>query len=175
MLAREDGDAYQNTIIDGESGGENTGDVGIAASLGIDTAGDFHLAYVDGISEALKYVQVVGGTTVGTPEIVDDGFTVDGQVHADGLHIVGDDAHLVVTPSGVIHISYQDASAGTLRFAVGTASGDSHDWSLSSFAQAGRFGGFFSRQAPYQGAKAIVHFSRTASPYALGDVSLVQP
>ena len=71
----------------------------------------------NGFSEAVQYVKVTKGTTVGTPEVIDDGFGLGAGATPfdDGQHIVGDDSHVVVLSSGEIHVSYQDATAGTLH------------------------------------------------------------
>jgi hypothetical protein len=174
MVAQPGPDGYAIAIADGEAGGEDTGDRGIGCSLSIDSQGDYHIAYVDGLAERLMYVRVTGGTTPGAPEVADDGLSVDGAPHTDRQHIVGDDPHLLVTSAGGLQISYQDASAGSLRFAIGTASSAGHDWTRKALSQEG-FAGYFSRQIEYDGALAIANFWRIASPQAQGDVRLVRP
>jgi hypothetical protein len=174
MVARQDDGQWTSLIVDGEADGTDTGDKGIGASLAIDGAGHFHVAYVDGVDEALHYVQVVDGTTPGAPEVADDGYGVAGELFPDGKHIVGDDAHLVVTQGDEVRISYQDASAGTLRLAVGTPGADGHDWTTSVVAQDG-FAGFFSRQVEVDGALQILNWWRVASPAARGDVRVLSP
>ncbi|MFP6685972.1 MAG: MYXO-CTERM sorting domain-containing protein, partial [Polyangiaceae bacterium] len=174
MVATPNADGYTTLIADGEADGQSTGDRGIGSSLAIDAAGDYHIAYVDGLAERLMYVRVNGGTTPATPEAVDDGLSVDGTPHPDKQHIVGDDPHLTVASSGDVQISYQDASAGTLRFATGSVNGDAHDWARKLIPQDG-FGGFFSRQVQYDGSLAITNFWRVASPQAQGDVRVLRP
>ena len=90
-----------------------------SATLAIDASNDWHVAYVDGNAEALRYMKIIGGESPSAPEIVDDGLSLDGAPFEDGLHLVGDDANITVAPGGDVRISYQDATAGKLRFAVG--------------------------------------------------------
>ena len=149
--------------------GNNTGDKGIGTSLDIDDAGNFHVAYVDGLDEAVNYVMVQGGTTPQAAETVDDGLGM-----GDGVHLVGDDSDIVVTPSGEVRISYQDATGGTLRYAIGTPNGNAHDWTVTDVAQ-DAFAGAFSVQINNGGALQVLNWWRVASPNALGDVALVTP
>jgi len=174
IAATKTGDAWSTVIADGETGGEDNGDKGIASSLAIDADGHYHIAYVDGLTESLNYIQVTDGTTPGTPEIIDDGLGIGGQAFSDGQHIVGDDAHLVIDQSGQIRVSYQDATAGKLRYAVGSPAGASHEWSVTSVEQEG-FAGFFSRQVELDGAAKIVNWWRVPSPFTVGDVAVVSP
>src|SRR5262249_9486243 len=72
---------WQRTILDGETGKRDdktaidTGDVGIATSLAIGSNGTWHVSYVNGMDESLRYIEVVDGRP-GRSEIVDDGSTV---------------------------------------------------------------------------------------------------
>lgn len=85
------------------------GDSGIGASLAVD--GDtWHVTYVDGSEERLRYAQVVGGV-VQVLETVDDGSTDGSALHTDGRHIVGDDSTVGVV-GGEVRVAYQDATAG---------------------------------------------------------------
>jgi hypothetical protein len=99
-------------LIDGYGRGmPYVGDSGIGASLFIDAMGTWHVTYVDGAEEALRYAQVSGGT-VTVRETIDDGSTSDGMMaYTDGRHIVGDDSSVVVMPSGEVRVAYQDATA----------------------------------------------------------------
>jgi hypothetical protein len=162
-------EGWQTLIVDGESNGNNTGDTGIGASLAIDGQGDFHVSYVDGLAEALKYRIVVGGTTLGKVETVDNG--LDGN---DGLHVVGDDSNIFITQGNEVHISYQDATSGTLKLAIGTSAGDEHKWERKTITQDG-FAGFFSQQLEHQGQKKIINWLRVATPTAKGDVNILVP
>ncbi|MBI2893975.1 MAG: hypothetical protein HYY06_10515 [Deltaproteobacteria bacterium] len=103
-----DGAAWTTELVDGFFDGVDTGDVGLSSTLAIDAAGVWHVAYVDGWSESLMYLAIGAGA----PEIADDGF------RDDGLHLVGDDAHVAVAEDGTVTIVYQDATAGTLEQAT---------------------------------------------------------
>jgi hypothetical protein len=177
-IARQAGGAWSTMVLDGEAAGADNGDKGIGATLAIDGAGDWHLAYVDGYDEAVRYVRVAQGTTPSAPEIVDDGLGIEGDKFADGQHIVGDDANIFVTPSGEVHISYQDATAGTLRHAVGSPSADGHSWLLKEIEQGDRFGGAFSRLLEVEGKLMIANWWRVGGRNDLGtvgDVAIVSP
>ncbi|HVK66093.1 MAG TPA: hypothetical protein VM694_16535 [Polyangium sp.] len=177
VIASKSTGMWQTTIIDGQAAdGTDTGDVGIGASLFIDEKGDWHLSYVDGLSEGLRYAQITKGTTVKLTGIVDDGLTVDGtQKFDDGQHLVGDDSSIYVGPSGEIHITYQDATAGKLRYAVGTPTGDQITWKVRAIEQEG-FAGAFSRPIEVDGKLMLVNWWRRldeAGPR--GDVAVVSP
>lgn len=170
------GNQWVSTVFDGEVGSrrdgtaKDTGDVGAAASLLIGGDGTWHVAYVDGITETLRYVRVVGGRP-GAPEVVDDGFGDGVRPFADGKHLVGDDAALVET-GGTITVFYQDASAGTLRMAT---RGDGGAWTLRVLEQPGRFAGYFPRPVP--GTDLVANFWRAVdrgTRDTSGDVAFVR-
>jgi MYXO-CTERM domain-containing protein len=172
------GGSWTSAILDGETGSRanktavDTGDVGVAASLYISGNGDWHVSYVNGVTEALQYLLVVGGQP-GKAEIVDDGLGVNGTRFPDGRHIVGDDSY-VREDGGTITIAYQDATAGKLRVAVGTGTPQKHNWSLKVVDQPGRFAGFFPRFVP--GESRIANFWRATDKIShdiTGDVSIV--
>lgn len=171
LVASRASGSWATVIADGETGGVDTGDAGMAASLAIDGAGHYHVAYVEGLSEAVRYVRVNDGTTPASPEVVDTGADVDGQPFSDGLHIVGDDTN-IWSDGNEVRISYQDATAGTLRLAVGTPEADQHSWWRTMVAQDG-FAGAFSRQVDLGGVRHIVSFWRVASPSTQGNVRVV--
>lgn len=137
---------WERVILDGETGKRadktaiDTGDVGIAASLAIAPSGTWHVSYVNGLDESLRYISVVNGKP-GRSQLVDDGTTVDGKAHADGKHIVGDDSTLRVE-GDVVTIYYADSSSLGLRRAVGTGSGSSYKWDLRSVKQDNRWVAF---------------------------------
>jgi hypothetical protein len=175
MIASKAGGAWTTLLVDGQAAdGTDTGDMGVGTTLFIDGQGAWHVAYVDGLAEVLRYARVDGGTTVAVNEVVDDGLTLGGTKFADGQHIVGDDANLVVTPSGEVRIAYQDASQGTLRYAVGTPGATGYAWALSDIDQAG-FAGFFPRQVNVDGAYKIANFWRVGGEEVKGDVAIVSP
>ena len=175
MALQDKGEFGASKLVDGEASNVDTGDVGIGAALFITSAGDWHVAYVDGWKEALKYVMIKGGTEVQTPEWVDLGTGVDGTKFADGHHMVGDDANIWVTKSGDVHIAYQDSTTGKLRWAVGTPqSGAGHKWTVKEVAQDG-FAGFFPKQIVTDSSTRIVNWWRTAGSKTVGDVRVVTP
>ena len=169
LVATKSGESWTTIIADGEVDGVSTGDKGMAASLAIDAQDNFHLAYVDGLAETLSYQMVAAGTTLGAVQIVDDGMG-----NADGQHLVGDDAHIIISASGEVRISYQDATAGQLRSAVGAPADTPNSWVVKTITQDG-FAGAFSRQVEVGGALKILNWWRQASPYAIGDVRMVTP
>ena len=174
--------AWVETILDGETGSRangtavDTGDDGVGASLFVATNGDWHVSYVDGITETLKYLYVPGGTLSNslTPQIVDDGSKVDGAAFSDGLHIVGDDSNVRQNSDGSITITYMDATAGTLRLASGATTAGT--WTLHALTQANEFAGFFPHFVP--GNTTIENWWRWADPTTqviTGDVAVVAP
>ena len=170
------------TILDGESGSRaagtavDTGDDGVGASLFVAQNGDWHVSYVDGITEQLKYLFVPGGTLVSTltPQIVDDGSKVDGAPFADGIHIVGDDSNVRANADGSITITYMDATVGALRVATGASTPGT--WTLHALSQPNEFAGFFPHLVP--GGATIENWWRWADPTSqviTGNVAIVTP
>lgn len=179
-LAHRGGGKWDRIIVDGETGSRkdktaiDTGDVGIAAGLAIDASGTWHISYVSGLDETLRYVTFAGDKP-GKPEIVDDGSAADGRPFADGKHVVGDDSS-IRADGDIITIVYQDATIGTLRRAVGTKSGATHKWDLRTLQQPGRWAGFFPALVP--GEDKVANFWETAersSKNFFGDVAIVAP
>jgi len=171
---------WVRAIIDGETGSRkdrtaiDTGDVGVAASLSIDSAGTWHVTYVSGLDETLRYLSVTGGKP-GTSEIIDDGSGVDGKVFPDGKHLVGDDS-AVKAEGDVITVFYQDATAGTLRRASGTKSGATHKWELRTLQQPNKFGGYYPQIVP--GENKVANFweqTDRATKSRVGDVTILTP
>ncbi len=177
VQVRNDGGKWVDAILDGQSSATpptDTGDVGMGASLAIDSAGDWHISYANGFTEALEYMKVVGGTAPATPEVVDDGMGLDSGPFTDGMHIVGDDSQIVVTSAGEVHIAYQDATAGTLRYAVGTASNTGHTWTRKASQQDG-FAGFFPAQVATGSTTMLVNWWRKGGAKIEGDVRVLAP
>ncbi|MFI5300212.1 MAG: MYXO-CTERM sorting domain-containing protein [Polyangiales bacterium] len=113
--------------IDGWTGVAATdvgeGDRGLAVTMAIDTTGNWHLAYVDGVTESVLYKFVPGGdlTKASTAVVVDDGATSDGKTaFPDGLHVIGDNASISVDATGKVVVVYMDATGGTLHYAKAT-------------------------------------------------------
>lgn len=174
------GAAWERIIVDGETGSRDdktaidTGDVGIASSLTIDSAGTWHISYVSGLDESVRYVTLTDGKP-NRPEVVDDGSGVGGATFEDGKHVVGDDS-VIRVDGDVVTIYYQDASAGTLRQAVGTVSGATHKWDLRAIPQPDKFAGFFPQFVP--GEDKVANFWRQtdhAKNSITGDVSILAP
>ncbi|WP_437718563.1 hypothetical protein WMF45_20300 [Sorangium sp. So ce448] len=175
VIASRSMGAWETRIVDGAApDGTDTGDVGMGTSLFIDRAGDWHLAYADGRSEGLRYARVKGGTEVEPSEVADDGLGIEGVPFQDGQHLIGDDANVFVTAAGEVRISYQDATSGTLRLAIGTKSGDGHSWLIQEIAQEG-FAGAFSRIVEVDGRLLIANWWRVGGQTTKGDVALVTP
>jgi hypothetical protein len=182
--AAKQGGSWTATILDGHTGANGsvvTGDVGIGASLAITSAGDWHISYVNGWSEALQYLRVPGGDLAQLlqPEVVDKGLGVGGQAFPDGLHIVGDDSSVSVDSGGNVRVVYQDATAGTLREALGApAASGAHTWTLTAISQPSEFAGFFPHYVPQ--AQSIANWFRATDttkspPLVTGNVSFVAP
>jgi MYXO-CTERM domain-containing protein len=171
---------WVRSILDGEAGSRNdktaidTGDVGVAASLTIDGSGTWHVTYVSGLDETLRYLTVTGGKP-GKSEIIDDGSTVDGKAFPDGKHVVGDDS-AVKAEGDVVTVYYQDATVGTLRRASGTKSGATHKWDLRTLQQPNKFGGYYPQIVP--GEDKVANFweqTDHATKSRVGDVTILSP
>lgn len=88
------------------------GDEGWAPSLAIDSAGVWHMSFVDGIAEDLVYMNTSGAREV-----------IDGRSLGEHWNIRGDDSSLVLLPSGEVRVAYQDATNLQLWLAVRDPSG----------------------------------------------------
>jgi len=172
-------DGWKQTILDGEAGSRadktavDTGDTGIGASLSISEDGTWHVTYVSGLDETLRYLAVQGGKPTKS-QIIDDGSKLGGIAFTDGKHIVGDDS-FVKENGGTVTVAYQDATAGTLRIATGTGDVGSRKWELRDIKQEGKFAGYFPRILP---DSRVVNFWRTANAQTkeiAGDVAIVGP
>ena len=80
------------------------GDSGLAASLVVDAADVWHVTYVDGAEENLRYARIEGGAVM--TEIVDNGTSDGTTMHSDGRHIIGDDSAVAVTDGGEVRVAY---------------------------------------------------------------------
>lgn len=178
------GGAWTAQILDGETGSRSantaldTGDDGVGASLTITSNGDWHVSYVNGITETLHYLKVPGGTKPLASEVVDDGQSLGTGTPAfdDGTHIVGDDSRVVVDDSGNVTIYYQDATAGQLRVATGAVTGATHKWTLKQVAQPNKFAGFFPQPIP--GGNQVANWWRATDPVTKsisGNVAILTP
>ena len=115
-------------LIDGYGAGDpDVGDSGMWANVVVDAADVWHVTYVDGAEESVRYARIEAGVPV--TEMVDDGATDGTMRHPDGRHIVGDDASIAVTEAGEIRIAYQDATSHTVMIARRGASDT--EWTVS--------------------------------------------
>lgn len=172
-LARKDGAEWSITTVDGGANADGTfSDVGIGNSLFVDGAGAFHLAYVDGYAETLKFASDASGSLV--IETIDDGLSVNGVPHPDGQHVIGDDANVLVD-GGSVTVTYQDASSGDLRYASRNGQGD---WDVKVL-ETGYFGGFFSKQLPdgriVSWGRKVAQDEATGGLRGFGDVTVTTP
>lgn len=142
----QNGAKFDRFIIDGETGSRadktalDTGDSGIAASLVIGTDGTWHVSYVNGMDETLRYITFRDGKA-GRSEVVDDGTGVDGNAFRDGKHIVGDDSVLKVD-GDTATIYYADSTSLGLRRAVGRGGAGAKKWDLRTVPQPNRWVAF---------------------------------
>src|SRR5262249_2941040 len=104
----------------------------------------------------------------------DDGTGIGGQPFEDGQHLVGDDASLMVSPSGEVRVSYQDATVGKLRYAVGAAGSSAHTWTVKAIDQSG-FAGAFSHIVERSGKLELVNWWRAGRAKVQGDIAVVSP
>lgn len=174
------GGKWTTFLIDGETGSReqktavDTGDVGIGAHLTVGDDGTWHVTYVNGLDESLRYVPVTAGKP-GKVEVVDDGTQVDGKPFADGKHVVGDDSTAVPQGASVV-IYYQDATNGTLRQATAQGAAGQRTWTRKTIVQPEKFAGFFPFVVPGEGR--VANFWRKtdkATREITGDVTIVQP
>jgi len=173
VMASKASGSWVTTILDGEANGVDTGDVGIGATLAIDDGGVWHVVYSNGYDESVQYLEVKDGVP-SVPEVIDDGAGVEGTPFEDGRHIVGDDASVFVAAGGDIHVAYQDATAGTLHYALGTASASGHSWAVKVVPQDG-FAGAFSSFVQLEGGLKVVNWYRKGGENYVGDVSVLTP
>lgn len=172
------GGKWDSVLLDGETGKRadktaiDTGDVGIAASLAIGLNGTWHVSYVSGLDETLRYVSVVEGKPT-KPEIVDDGTTVDGKDHVDGKHVVGDDS-VIRVEGDVVTIYYADSSSLGIRRAVGSGA-PNRKWELRSVPQQDRWMAFPQFVPGEDKVAAWWRQSTRSSKTVVGDVIVLAP
>lgn len=151
-------------MIDGYGvGNPDIGDCGVGASLSVDDAGVWHVSYVDGAEEALRYARVEGGTP--TTMLVDDGSTDGMNPHPDGRHIVGDDSSIAVTSSGEIRIAYQDATSQRALLARGSGDGT---WEIQ-IVDMDDSAGYFTTQVLVGTTSFVAHWWRQQMRDMLGN------
>jgi hypothetical protein len=149
-------------ILDGETDGEDTGNVGQSPSLALAGDGTAHVAYIDmgrDYGHRLMYVTAAPGGAPSTPEVVDDGYrSPDPDTDPLGspvFHFVGDSSAIVLV-SGAPVVAYQDSTALELRVAQRRGDGT---WQLAVVAGdedpfAGAYG-FYARMIPDGGNVVI--------------------
>ncbi len=166
-VARKEG-AWAAKLADGQNGdnpGTDTGDMGIGLSLAIDDKGDWHLAYVSGLDETLRYLALPGGAPGPASTVVDYGGPPNVNEPSADKNLVGDDSSIRVA-GGKITIAYQNATGGKLRVAT---SSDGKVWSRTEVQQNGKFAGYFSQQV---GGK-LINFWRAGGTKIEGDVAVL--
>ena len=181
--AEKTGTSFKNELVDGMIPGTagmepDTGDTGIGTSLFIDKAGDWHISYVDGLKETVKYLKLTGGAAPTSfppaAKIVDDGKPAAGAMTAgDGNHVVGDDSNLFVDAMGTVHISYMDATAGHLRVATLASGGTA--FTVKEVKLDAKFAGYFSQQFSLAGKLTVAHWWRVGGKATSGDVAFSTP
>jgi hypothetical protein len=103
-----------------------TGDAGWSPTVGVDSAGVIHVAYVGATYDDLQYIRSDAPTTI---ETIDNGYRIVGTT-SEGLpkpefHFVGDDATMVMTEAGP-NVVYQDATTHELLLAQRGPGGWTH-------------------------------------------------
>ncbi len=165
------GNAPLDGYVGTTAGDATTGDRGVGATLAIDSTGNWHVAYVDGLTEQLLYKFVPGGdlTKAAPAQVVDDGLSSDGTASgkfSDGVHVVGENAQLTISGSNVV-IVYQDSTSGTLRIAKSTG-GAMAKWTRSVVTQDG-FAGFWPKVA----GNNVLNFYRSKGMTVNGDPAVI--
>ena len=179
MSARQVGGTWEAPVVldgqttDAEGAPVDTGDAGIGASAFVGANGDWHVTYVDGITEAVQYMMIAGGTAPMARETVDKGFTP-----GVGQALIGDDSSVFVADDGTVSVSYADSTNGKTFFARGTVAGEAHDWAVTALDVPG-FSGGFSELVGDAGALEVMTWSRsydeTEAPFARAEILFVKP
>lgn len=142
-----------------------SGSAGWSPTLAVDGTGRVHLAYVGPARDSLEYLRLE--QPMPAPEVVDDGYriigtTPDGQPRPE-LHLVGDDASMVMMPNGQPAVVYQDATSHELLISRRTTSGA---WTRTLVA-----GG----EVPFVGAYGFFAAAATASGKLLLSSWVIDP
>jgi hypothetical protein len=134
-------------LIDGWATGQtDVGDSGIGASVFVE-GNTWHVAYVDGVEETLRYARV-DEWTVATRQIVDDG-----AIPGGGRHVVGDGS-AIARVGGELRIVYQDTTAHRALLARGSGAGA---WEVSVVDDEGSTG-FWLNQLVVGGQSRVATF-----------------
>jgi hypothetical protein len=97
-------------------------DVGLYPSVAVDGSDWIHITYEDATHDNLLYLTVADlGETISLPEIIDDGYRIDGKT-VDGLdkpvfHMIGDDSNILALGTLTMAV-YQDATSHELLLAT---------------------------------------------------------
>ena len=116
------GDLFQFNVVDVD----DSVNTGMASSLGIDSTGNIHIAYLDFENQALSYATNLGG--VWSTQIID---TIGDEVGA-----TSEGVSLKVDSSDSIHISYINYNNFNLKYAMF----DGSSWAISTIDSSGSFG-----------------------------------
>jgi hypothetical protein len=174
-VARKSGNTWDVKIADGQTGtdpGVDNGDVGIGAALAIDDKDDWHLAYINGLDETLRYLLLKGGIVADgqQSEVVDYGGPPGSNEPSADKNLVGDDSSIQIADNKIF-IAYQNATAGKLRVAVKPLSGG--NWARTEVKQDGKFAGFFSQQVATGEGRKLLNFWRTGGAKVEGNVAVL--
>lgn len=143
-------------IVDGDDLSTDTtlhGDKGWHPSLAIGADGTRHVAYVDGLAEALMYAQIDPAGTVTVREVVDDGSS--GGADRD---LVGDYSAIAVDGDGRVRLAYQNTSRGLVMMAVRAPSDGTWTASLLTDPDAG-FKGYYLNHLVVDGTSWFSQFT----------------
>ena len=143
--------------------GNDVTDAGQFCSLFIDDSDTVHIAYVDAITDDLRYIRLGDSAT---DELVDDGIRIDGAGLVS-LGLIGEDSAIVVDGEGKVRIAYQDTSRHDLILARRNGPGQ---WDLINLAGAeeqytGAYG-FYTRQL-WNGTQSVIttfRYNRNVEP-----------
>ncbi|MDA8718359.1 hypothetical protein N9M09_03995 [Candidatus Poseidoniales archaeon] len=116
------GDLFQFNMVEID----NSANTGMASSLGIDSAGNIHLAYLDFENNALSYATNLGGAW--STQIIDS-IGEESDVTSEGVS-------LKIDSIDSIHISYIDYNNFNLKYATF----DGISWTISTIDDSGSFG-----------------------------------
>jgi hypothetical protein len=133
-------------LIDGwDRGAPNVGDSGIAASVFAE-GNVWHVTYVDGVEETLRYARVEDGVAGGW-QVVDDGATEGAR------HVVGDGSSVALV-GGELRVAYQDTTAHRALLARRDGEGD---WAVEVLDDTDATG-FWTRQTVSGGESQVATF-----------------
>jgi len=141
-------------ILDGRDAANNdVTDAGQFCSIAIDAADNVHIAYIDALTDDLRYLDMTNMTS----EIVDDGVRLVGA--AVFLNLIGEDSSILIDSEGKVRIAYQDTTHHDLILARRNGPGS---WDLITLAgdegtYQGSFG-FYVRQTLVGGQSTVTSF-----------------